>query len=321
MACAQLENVVGDITGNAAQIRSAMEWAEGEQADVLVLPELALTGYPLEDLAMRKEFVDDALEALHELAAASGSMVTVCGTVDRVPPRRGLGHLRAHHRRSAPPCCATASCAASTTRSCCPPTTCSPRRAPTRAGDKPGALWRIGGVVAGICICEDLWSGDGPPELQAASGAQILLVPNGSPYYRDKRHTRRETASAVARRNGVPVIYVNCVGGVDDLVFDGGSIIADADGEIRYLGPQFETARASCSTCPWPRRGRSPARAHRARARAAAARGCPAAAAGPGLRAAGRDLARAGPRRARLRRAATASSARSSGCPAASTPP
>ena len=89
VACAQLENVVGDINGNAAQIRSAMEWGESEQADVLVLPELALTGYPLEDLAMRKEFVDDSLEALHELAAESGSMVTVVGTVDRVPPRRG----------------------------------------------------------------------------------------------------------------------------------------------------------------------------------------------------------------------------------------
>jgi NAD+ synthase (glutamine-hydrolysing) len=242
IACAQLENVVGDIDGNAAQIRSAMEWGESEQADVLVLPELCLTGYPLEDLAMRKEFVDDSLEALHELAAESGSMVTVVGTVDRVPPRRGWdtferttaigaavlcdGELRGVYHKVLLPTYDVFSEART-----------------YAAGDKPGALWRIGGVVAGICICEDLWSGDGPPELQAATGAQILLVPNGSPYYRDKRHTRRETASAVARRNGVPVIYVNCVGGVDDLVFDGGSIIADADGEIRYLGPQFDTAR------------------------------------------------------------------------------
>ena len=242
VACAQLENVVGDINGNAAQIRSAMEWGESEQADVLVLPELALTGYPLEDLAMRKEFVDDSLEALHELAAVSGSMVTVVGTVDRVPPRRGWdtferttaigaavlcdGELRSVYHKVLLPTYDVFSEART-----------------YAAGDKPGALWRIGGVVAGICICEDLWSGDGPPELQAATGAQILLVPNGSPYYRDKRHSRRETASAVARRTGVPVIYVNCVGGVDDLVFDGGSIIADADGEIRYLGPQFDCAR------------------------------------------------------------------------------
>jgi len=242
VACAQLENVVGDINGNAAQIRSAMEWGESEQADVLVLPELALTGYPLEDLAMRKEFVDDALEALHELAGVSGSMATVVGTVDRVPPRRGWdtferttaigaavlcdGELRGVYHKVLLPTYDVFSEART-----------------YAAGDKPGALWRIGGVVAGICICEDLWSGDGPPELQAATGAQILLVPNGSPYYRDKRHSRRETASAVARRTGVPVIYVNCVGGVDDLVFDGGSIIADANGDIRYLGPQFDCAR------------------------------------------------------------------------------
>ncbi|MEK6229681.1 MAG: NAD+ synthase [Actinomycetota bacterium] len=241
VACAQLENVVGDIIGNAKQIRSAMEWAEGEEADVLVLPELALTGYPLEDLAMRKEFVDDALEALHELAAVSGSTATVVGTVDRVPPRRGWdtferttaigaavlcdGELRGVYHKVLLPTYDVFSEART-----------------YAAGDQPGALWRIGGVVAGISICEDLWSGDGPPELQAATGAQILLVPNGSPYYRDKRHSRQETAAAVARRTGVPVIYVNCVGGVDDLVFDGGSIIADAGGEIRYLGPQFETA-------------------------------------------------------------------------------
>jgi NAD+ synthase (glutamine-hydrolysing) len=242
VACAQLENVVGDISGNAEEILSAMEWAEGERADVLVLPELALTGYPLEDLALRREFVDEAMEALAMLAGQSGSTVTVVGCLDRVPPRRGWdtvertsaigaavlcdGELRGVYHKVLLPTYDVFSEART-----------------FAAGDKPGALWRIGGVVAGISICEDLWSGDGPPELQAATGAQILLVPNGSPYYRDKRNSRRETASAVARRNGVPVVYVNCVGGVDDLVFDGGSIIADADGEIRYLGAQFEAAR------------------------------------------------------------------------------
>src|SRR3954470_19319339 len=89
VACAQLENVVGDITGNAEQILSAMDWAEGERADVLVLPELALTGYPLEDLALRREFVEEAMEALAMLAGRSGSTVTVVGCLDRVPPRRG----------------------------------------------------------------------------------------------------------------------------------------------------------------------------------------------------------------------------------------
>ena len=128
------------------------------------------------------------------LAGRSGSTVTVVGCLDRVPPRRGWdtvertsaigaavlcdGELRGVYHKVLLPTYDVFSEART-----------------FAAGDKPGALWRIGGVVAGISICEDLWSGDGPPELQAATGAQILLVPNGSPYYRDKRHSRRETAA------------------------------------------------------------------------------------------------------------------------------
>jgi NAD+ synthase (glutamine-hydrolysing) len=239
VACAQLTNSVGDLQGNAARIREAMDWAEGEGADVLVLPELALTGYPLEDLSLRDDFVTQTMETLDELATHSGSCVTIVGTLGKVEPRRDWdtvtrtstiaaavlcdGQLRGRYDK------------------CLLPTYDLFSEARTFApGNEPGRLWRIGGVVAGICICEDLWSGDGPPEQQAAGGAQILLVPNGSPYYRDKRMSRSQTASEVARRNGVPVVYVNCVGGVDELVFDGGCIVADPDGSIRYLGQQFE---------------------------------------------------------------------------------
>ena len=242
VACAQLENVVGDIGGNSEQILSAMRWAEGEGADVLLLPELALTGYPLEDLALRSEFVDEAMEALASLALQSGSTVTVVGCLDRVPPQRGWDTVERSSAISAGVLC-DGELRGVYHKVLLPTYDLFSESRTFAPGNSPGALWRIGGVVAGICICEDLWSGDGPPELQAATGAQILLVPNGSPYYRDKRHTRSETASAVARRTGVPVVYVNCVGGVDDLVFDGGSIITDGDGEIRYLGPQFEAAR------------------------------------------------------------------------------
>ena len=100
-------------------------------------------------------------------------------------------------------------------------------------------MWRIGATVAGVCICEDLWSGDGPPEAQAAAGAQVLLVPNASPFHREKPAGRRMLAASVARRNGVPVVYVNCVGGQDELVFDGGSLVVDAAGEVLYRSPQF----------------------------------------------------------------------------------
>jgi NAD+ synthase (glutamine-hydrolysing) len=269
VACAQLENVVGDIAGNCEQILSAMRWAEGEGADVLVLPELALTGYPLEDLALRSEFVDEALEALAVLTLQSGSTVTVVGTIDRVPPRRGWDTLERTSAVGAAVLC-DGELRGVYHKVLLPTYDVFSEARTFAAGDRPGALWRIGGVVAGICICEDLWSGDGPPELQAATGAQILLVPNGSPYYRDKRDTRRETAAAVARRTGVPVVYVNCVGGVDELVFDGGSIIADCNGEILYLGAQFEAARF-CLDVPVaaPRPVTGPARTVHARIQAA----------------------------------------------------
>src|SRR3954470_7254522 len=88
VAAVQLENVVGDLTGNAERILDAMRWAEEQGADVVVFPELALTGYPLADLVLREEFVDAALKRVRWLAARSGRVAAVIGTVDRVPPRR-----------------------------------------------------------------------------------------------------------------------------------------------------------------------------------------------------------------------------------------
>src|SRR5690606_37689425 len=110
-------------------------------------------------------------------------------------------------------------------------------------GTQPDALWRIGDVVAGVVICEDMWSADGPPEAQSAAGARVLLVPNASPFHRGKAEGRLATTRAVAVRNGLPVVYVNCVGGQDDLVFDGGSIVVDAQGRLLHRGREFAADR------------------------------------------------------------------------------
>ena len=241
VACAQLQNRVGDLQGNAEAIIRAMEWAEGEEADVLLLPELCLTGYPLEDLALRSDFVAQTHATLAEVATHAGRCTTICGTLGTVPPRRDWDTVTRTSTIAAAVLC-DGQVRGTYNKTLLPTYDLFSEARTFAAGTNPGALWRIGGVVAGICICEDLWSGDGPPELQAANGAQILLVPNGSPYYRDKRMSRSTTAAEVALRNGIPVIYVNCVGGVDDLVFDGGAIFADPDGSIRYLGPQFDSA-------------------------------------------------------------------------------
>jgi len=242
VAGAQLENVVGDLEGNRRRILEAMRWAEGEGADVLVLPELALTGYPLEDLALRPEFVDAAMAALAELARESGRTPTVVGTLDAVRPRRG--------RDSRPRSVAIAAALlcdrelrGTYHKVLLPNYELFDEARNFAGGTRPSALWRMGGAIVGVSICEDLWSGHGPPEAQAAGGAQVLLVPNASHFHRDKPEGRRTLAATVARRNGVPVVYVNCVGGQDELVFDGGSIVVDAQGDVLYRAPQFEPAR------------------------------------------------------------------------------
>ena len=242
VAGAQLPNCVGDLDGNARRIADAMRWAEEQHADVVVFPELALTGYALADLAMREDFVRRSLEKLDELAALSGRTAAVVSTVVRVPPRRSWdtrertlaigaavlcdGELRGTYHKVLLPNYEIFDEA----RTFAP-------------GDRAGALWQIGEAVAGIAICEDAWSGDGPPEEQAAGGARILLVPNASPFHQEKPSGRLSLAAKVARRNGTPFVYVNCVGGQDELVFDGGSIVVGADGELLHRSPQFAEDR------------------------------------------------------------------------------
>lgn len=243
VAVAQLPNRVGDLRGNVERIAGAMDWAEHEAgADVLVLPELCLTGYGLGDLVLHEEFLDDAAAALEQLVRRSGRTATVVGTVTRVPPQRswdtrartvaistailGDGQLRGRYHKVLLPSYDLFDEARHFAQ-----------------GTTPDQLWRIGDVVAGVCICEDLWSPDGPPEAQSAAGAQILLVPNASPFHRGKAAGRLANTTAVAVRNGVPVVYVNCVGGQDDLCFDGGSLVIDAAGTLLHRGEEFAEDR------------------------------------------------------------------------------
>lgn len=253
VAGAQIENVVGDLDGNAERIAAAMEWAEEREADVLLLPELALTGYPLEDLAIRKDFVRAATERLRELAGRSGRTTTVVGTIDPVAPRRSWdtrprdvaigaallcdGEVRGVYHKVLLPNYA----AFDEARNFAP-------------GTDPGALWRVGETTLGISICEDSWSDDGPPELQAMGGAQVLLVQNASPFEHEKADGRLAHCERLSRRNGLPVVYVNSVGGQDELVFDGGSLVVDGDGKLLHRVPQFEPARFCIDIEPAPRR-------------------------------------------------------------------
>ena len=238
VAGAQIRNVVGDLEGNARQVTDAMEWAEGEGADVLVLPELVLTGYPPADLVRHSAFVQEAEDILGNLAARSGRTTSVVSTVDRVPPRRTWDTRQRDVAIAAK--LLSGGQVRGTYHKCLLPTYGIYDEGNNFApGRDPGALWRVGDVVVGVAICEDMWSDDGPPEAQSSAGARILFIPNASPYHRGRGENRVRFAGQVARRNGVPLVYLNFFGGQDSLVFDGGSLVVDGDGALLHRSPDF----------------------------------------------------------------------------------
>ena len=241
---AQINLRVGDLDYNESRILESMSWAESRHAHVLLLPEMAIPGYPPEDLVMRRAFVDANLAVLERLAAHAGETVTVVGFVDR------SGGGRREKVDAIPREVANAAALLHRGRVrgvyhkvLLPNYGVFDEDRYFAPGTRPEAVWEIGGVTVGVSICEDIWVPDGPPSRQAAAGAQVLLNINGSPFQISKesqraRHIQREAASSE-----VPVVYLNLVGGQDELVFDGGSMVVDRHGSIQYRAPSFEEDR------------------------------------------------------------------------------
>ena len=240
IAGAQVNLTVGDIDGNVRIILEAMERAEEAEADVLLLPELAITGYPPEDLLLRRSFIDQNIEALREIAQASERTAVVVGFVDRVDGDRHKDDSVERGLANAAAVLADGGVRGIYHKVLLPNYGVFDEARYFAAGRVPEKLWGIGGVVAGVSVCEDIWSADGPPALQAEAGAKVLLNINGSPYHVGKGTQRAALLAAEAQRSEVPVVYVNMVGGQDELVFDGDSMIFNADGEVIYQAAQFE---------------------------------------------------------------------------------
>lgn len=218
-----------------------MAWAEGEQADVLLLPELAINGYPPEDLVLRSDFVAAGIEALNRLAARSGAATVVVGFVDR-SGHRARGAVDATER--------TVANAAAVLRRGAVVGVYHKVLLPNYgvfdedryfAPGVDGAMtWEIGDVVSGVSVCEDIWLPDGPPSAQAAAGARVLLNINASPFHKGKAAEREQMIADRARDSGAAVVYLNLIGGQDELVFDGCSLVVASDGTIVHRSPQFE---------------------------------------------------------------------------------
>lgn len=235
VALAQVNPTVGDLVGNAEIIRAAAARAHAAGAQILLLPELALTGYPIEDLALRASFQDAAQDATAELAAALGDvgdLITIVGTLDfserdghRTPLNtavviwRGdiVGRYVKHHL---------------------PNYGVFDEARYFASGDAPLFLDLPQGRVA-IAICEDLWQDGGPVRWAADANAQALLVLNASPYERSKDDARLLLCQRRALESGCALAYVNLVGGQDELVFDGDSLVVDDAGTLLARARQF----------------------------------------------------------------------------------
>ena len=250
IALAQVNPTVGDLEGNA---RLIVEWtarAAGAGAGLVVFPEMMLTGYPVEDLALRASFVDASIRMLRataELLAVErlGGIAVVTGYLDRqagLVPRVGVpagapldaagvlygGEVKVTSAKHHLPNYGVFD----EYRYFVPGDELPVFRMPAAGGE----------VDVAVAVCEDLWQDGGPVRVTRMAGAALLAVPNASPYERGKWHVRQDLCARRAREAGAALAYVNCYGGQDELVFDGGSLVVDATGRLLASSPQFEDA-------------------------------------------------------------------------------
>jgi len=239
IAGAQKSFPVGAIQKNKQTILDCFEEAEEKEADILIFPELALTGYPPEDLLLRESFVGKNFAVLEELAEFSSSTSGVVGFVDR--------NLDDNHTDKQKRDIANAAAIIQNGdvkgiyHKCFLPNYSVFDEARYFAkGNNPGNVFWYQDVGIGISICEDIWIEDGPSSQQVENGASLIININASPYDQNKTDLRKELVVSQAKKLGVSIIYLNMVGGQDELVFDGGSFVVDGKGEILYQAQQFE---------------------------------------------------------------------------------
>ena len=230
IAMAQFDFPVGDVAGNATRIAAMIaEARDAYDADVVLFPELALSGYPPEDLLYRPSFLRDCEAAMARIAAAATGIVAIVGW----PQAAG----------------AVVYNAASVLRDGAIAQTYRKRELPNYAvfderryfdvdPDREDCVFEVAGVPVGLVICEDLWFAE-PIASTVARGAQLVLVPNASPFERDKHAQRDALLAQRVRETGAAIAYLNLVGGQDALVFDGASVVADGDGSVHPAAAAF----------------------------------------------------------------------------------
>ncbi len=232
---AQCNQVVGDLAGNMARIGREYERAAAAGCDVVVFPELAVTGYPPEDLLLKGAFVRDNEAALAEFASSTGQCTAIVGFVEH---SGGALH-------NAAAVCRDGSVHAVYRKQLLPNYSVFDEEryfepGPAQNEGVAAGVVEIAGVTVGVSICEDIWHADGPVAAQAAAGARVMLNLNGSPFHDGKHVEREEMLAERARQCNAAIVYVNQVGGQDELVFDGASTVIDRDGQVRCRLVSFD---------------------------------------------------------------------------------
>ena len=228
IALAQMNLPVGDVSGNEARIREGIERAAELGAQIVAFPELAVTGYPPEDLVLKRSFVEANVAAMKRLGAASREQLVVFGFVEPAGDR--LYNSAA--------VCRDGEVIAVYRKHLLPNYGVFDEQRYFTAG-RGHFLFEAPEATIGVTICEDAWSETGPVVRQGKAGAQVIVNINASPFHKDKIGERTEMLADRARRAGASIAYVNAIGGQDELVFDGGSLAVGPDGALIARFEQF----------------------------------------------------------------------------------
>jgi NAD+ synthase (glutamine-hydrolysing) len=249
VALAQIDPTVGDIDGNAAKIAKWIGRAEAEGAALTIFPELCLPGYPAEDLYLKRHFVAANQRAIEELARGVGKTTALVGFAE---PVAGGGDFRHAHNSLA--VLANGSVQAIYRKNRLPNYSVFDEQRYFVPGDEPATI-ELGGTRVGLTVCEDVWVPGPPAASEVAAGASLIANPSGSPYHRGKGREREAMFAERARAYGATFAFCNLVGGQDELVFDGHSLIVDAEGTVLARAAQFEEELLVCevpSPAPGP---------------------------------------------------------------------
>lgn len=229
LALAQINSIVGDLEGNRQKIEQYILLAKKQGADIVAFPELALTGYPPEDLLLVPKFVEENIKKLGELSKSVKDILAIIGFVDKKGGKifnsaaviyegdiKGIYH-----------------------KMLLPNYGVFDEKRYFQPGSHP-FLFQYKGINIGLSICEDIWHKEGPIAQQVSRGAELIIVINASPYHIGKRKAREKVVSTQAKSYKVPIAYVNLVGGQDELVFDGQSFLVDKGGNLVASALPFE---------------------------------------------------------------------------------